>query len=370
MQPYIAIPGIFALVYRAWSHKSLTPFGIVVATATAVIHAIHPWSVWFALLTVFFLGGSRVTKVKHEIKQRLTQSAAGASGGEGPRTHIQVLANSIVASTLILLHAHQLRSKDANSRCWSGYGDLLVIGIVAQYSAVAADTYSSELGILSRSHPRLITSPTLRKVPPGTNGGVTVAGILAGLLGAFTIGLTSALLLPHCSNRQSASKGETIWQIRERLVWIALVTICGGLGSLLDSFLGGLLQASVIDIRTHKVVEGEGGHKVLVDGPGSLHYSKLAQIRSAATSEEGPSAVEQTQATSPNTIEGPETLRQRGPKIGDRPEVSSRPSRKVISGRDLLDNNGVNLLMAFSMSFASMFAASWYWDIPLQSILQ
>ncbi len=63
MHPYIAVPATVALVYRAYSHKSLTPSGIVVAAVTAVIHAIHPWSAFFALLVVFFLAGTSVTKV-------------------------------------------------------------------------------------------------------------------------------------------------------------------------------------------------------------------------------------------------------------------------------------------------------------------
>ena len=36
----------------------------------------------------------------------------------------------------------------------------------------------------------------------------------------------------------------------------------GTFGSLLDSALGGWLQASVVDVRTGKVVEGAGGQKV------------------------------------------------------------------------------------------------------------
>lgn len=64
MHPYIAIPAVVALVLRAWSNKSLTPAGIAVATSTAVVHAIHPWNVFFALLVVFFLGGTAVTKVR------------------------------------------------------------------------------------------------------------------------------------------------------------------------------------------------------------------------------------------------------------------------------------------------------------------
>ena len=42
------------------------------------------------------------------------------------------------------------------------------------------------------------------------------------------------------------------------------MTLWGGGGSLLDSVLGGLFQASVVDLRTGKVVEGNGGKKVSV----------------------------------------------------------------------------------------------------------
>ena len=64
MKPEIAVPLIAALVYRAWSHKSLTPVGIATAFATAVVHAIHPWTAFFLLLAIFFLAGTAVTKVK------------------------------------------------------------------------------------------------------------------------------------------------------------------------------------------------------------------------------------------------------------------------------------------------------------------
>jgi uncharacterized protein (TIGR00297 family) len=120
------------------------------------------------------------------------------------------------------------------------------------YAAVAADTFSSELGILSKSKPRLITSLNLREVPPGTNGGVTVTGLGAGLLGSFIVSLTSAVVLPFCSNVG----------IKERALWTVAMTFWGALGSVLDSVLGGLLQASVVDKRSGKVVEGSGGRKV------------------------------------------------------------------------------------------------------------
>jgi uncharacterized membrane protein len=111
----------------------------------------------------------------------------------------------------------------------------------------------------------------LRQVPPGTNGGVTLYGVLAGLFGSFTIALTSVLLLPFCGTKSSADiasaelrglQGGIAWGAKEKSLWVIAITIWGGLGSLLDSFLGGWLQASVVDIRTGKIVEGTGGRKV------------------------------------------------------------------------------------------------------------
>jgi uncharacterized membrane protein len=83
MKPYIAVPATLALVYRAYSRKSLTPLGIVVATATAIIHALHPWSAPFALLVVFFLGGTTVTKV---CLPHLTSTTADLASLATPRT--------------------------------------------------------------------------------------------------------------------------------------------------------------------------------------------------------------------------------------------------------------------------------------------
>lgn len=68
------------------------------------------------------------------MKATLTLASSGASGGEGPRSHIQVLANSAVASALILLHYRQLqirgRHDKADDECWAYGSDLLVVGIV------------------------------------------------------------------------------------------------------------------------------------------------------------------------------------------------------------------------------------------------
>ena len=63
MQPVVATIATALLILRAVRNKSLTPAGIVAAVLTAVAHAVHPWSVFFTLLGVFFLSGTAVTKV-------------------------------------------------------------------------------------------------------------------------------------------------------------------------------------------------------------------------------------------------------------------------------------------------------------------
>ena len=136
MNPLFATPAILLLVYRAWSRKSLTPLGLVAAALTAVIHALHPSSIPFILLVAFYLAGTKATKVNHALKKLLTLSATGSEGGEGQRTHIQVLANSGVASALVLVQVFLVGANHWNKdgRCFSfssgRWSDLTMIGIV------------------------------------------------------------------------------------------------------------------------------------------------------------------------------------------------------------------------------------------------
>lgn len=377
MKAIIAAPATLALVYRAYSHNSLTPLGLAAAALTAIAHAVHPWNLPFVLLCVFFLAGTRVTKVKKDVKAGLTLSSQGSSGGEGPRTHVQVLANSLVATVLTLLHAYQLRQRraavargelPAGSFCYSwGTGDLLVIGIIANYAAVAADTFSSELGILSKTEPRLITSLSLRKVPRGTNGGVTAWGLVAGFLGSMVVVTASLAFIPLCSDASAGQVGGgPAWTVNQKVALAWGLTICGTLGSLLDSFLGGMFQRSVRDARSGKIVEGDGGVRVLVStetNPLSQEYfKKTTEAKSTVLKGEGKAAIEQTEATG-NPYDP--TNKHRSSHFGDH-----KPTRIVESGFDWLDNNDVNFLMALTMSITAMAGAGWYWGIPLSSVLE
>ncbi|KAI1411631.1 integral membrane protein DUF92-domain-containing protein [Hypoxylon sp. FL1857] len=389
MKAIIAVPATFALVYRAYSHKSLTPLGIFAAALTAAAHAIHPWNLPFVLLCVFFLAGTRVTKIKADVKAGLTLSSQGTTGGEGPRTHVQVLANSLMASILTLLHAYQLRTRrDAvvahreipdGSFCYRWGGDILVVGIIANYAAVCADTFSSELGILSRSSPRLITSLSLRKVPRGTNGGVTLWGLIAGLLGSMIIVAAALMFLPFCGeDTKGRIGGGESWTVGQKATLAWGLSIWGALGSLLDSFLGGWFQRSVRDVRSGKIVEGDGGVRVLTSNDVDSHAPERFEEKATAGPKakvlhgEGANAVEKQPNPPQANLDGSSSKdpydpkdKHRGAHFGD-----LKPTRVAESGWDLLDNNDVNFLMAFTMSVSAMALAGWYWNVPLDSILK
>jgi len=119
------------------------------------------------------------------------------------------------------------------------------------YAAAAADTLSSELGILSSSSPFLITQPW-RRVPRGTNGGVTLAGLAAGLLGSSIIATVAWLQTSWITPTQAAS-----------------FALLGLAGSVLDSLLGAVTQATVEDKATGRVIEGANGRRVRVAQGGS-----------------------------------------------------------------------------------------------------
>ena len=90
------------------------------------------------------------------------------------------------------------------------------------------DTWASEIGILSKDLPILIT--TFKKVPRGTNGGISTLGLLASMCGGLFIGIIAGLpsiLFLDCSIRY-----------HNAFLILCIGGISGLIGSLIDSLLG------------------------------------------------------------------------------------------------------------------------------------
>jgi len=170
------VPGAFAVLAYALGMVSRGGAlgGFVVAAA--IYAGLGPQG--FAVLALFVVVGSTLTRLGYRRKVR----GGGAQEHGGRRGAKNALANCGVAVVCALLYA-------------AFPSEALVAAFVASLGAAFADTAESEVGQLSQRSPRLIT--TLRKVPPGTDGAVSLSGTLAGLAAAAltaALGLTLGLV--------------------------------------------------------------------------------------------------------------------------------------------------------------------------------
>lgn len=210
----------------AYKRRSLSRSGIggAIATGTATF-GLGGWS-WGLSLIFFFVSSSLFSHFRAHDKE---QAAADKFSKGSQRDISQVFANGGLAALLALgyglIRSHSVRR-------------IFRAGFTGAIATATADTWATELGVLSTATPRLIT--TGKPVAPGTSGGITLLGTTASALGAISSGLVFWLL-------QRCQKTFAI------LPLLALVS--GLAGSLADSFLGATLQAMYYCPTCHKETE-------------------------------------------------------------------------------------------------------------------
>jgi len=211
--------------------RLLSLSGALAAVVLAIpIFGFGGW-MWAVPMMTFFLLSSMLSKVGKEQKKQY--DLVFEKGGQ--RDAFQVFANGGVAGVIAVIYAV------------TGRVDLFPLYCIA-LAAAAADTWATELGTLAKGTPRLIT--TFRKVPAGTSGGLTVMGLMGASVGALSVALSG-------------------WLFYGGLYMVWAVTFCGVLGSLLDSFLGAMVQAQYCCDVCGKVTEKRehcGGEAVQVSG--------------------------------------------------------------------------------------------------------
>src|SRR5439155_20494893 len=123
----------------------------------------------FLILLAFFVLGTASTRVGLRRKLRL----GIAQEKKGARSARHALANCGVAVYLAFLIAA------------AASPDVFRLAFVCAYATAAFDTVSSEIGRAYGGRPVLIT--TLRRVPAGTNGGVSWLGTWTGLTASAVV---------------------------------------------------------------------------------------------------------------------------------------------------------------------------------------
>ena len=109
---------------------------------------------------------------------------------------------------------------------------------MASLACACGDTWASEVGSVVGGTPYLVTRCCLRRVPRGTNGGVTLIGLACSLAGGLVVGLAYYVGLAIFVGFENTY--DALLQI-----WVVpLGGVAGFWGSLVDSLLGATLQYS------------------------------------------------------------------------------------------------------------------------------
>ena len=181
-----------------YARKALDLLGSVFMIIMGVIIIFAPDAGvnWLFLIFIFLILGLLFTRYKHQYKKEIKVY-------EGTRTIKNVVSNGVVPFVMA---------------AFGNYG-----GFIGSIATATADTMASEVGITST--PRLIT--TFKKVPPGTDGGISILGTAAGVIGAGIIGVSAYLLGVY----------------PDLVKTMEVAVIAGTVGCFVDSILGAVLES-------------------------------------------------------------------------------------------------------------------------------
>lgn len=168
------------------------------------------------LLVLFFASSSLLSFFKASSSGK--RKAAKTFDKGGTRDAWQVAANGGVAALAAFLLYFSP----------SPFSDFFLGAFLGALGAATADTWATEVGVLSPQQPRLVS--TFARVQAGTSGGVTWLGTAAAVAGALFIG-SGAMLLSG------------VWPQHSRFMLLVAAVVGGTAGSFADSLLGATLQA-------------------------------------------------------------------------------------------------------------------------------
>lgn len=197
----------------AYVMKRLTFKGAIAAAMVGSLIWIGGGFYAWGLLGVFFITSSFWSSYKDERKYHLYH--LHEKGGQ--RDVIQVIANGGVAAFCCL--SYLLFGQE-----------YFLLGTTVSIAAATADTWASEIGVLSSKPPRSLL--TMKPIQTGMSGGVSLLGTFSQIVGSSLIAILSLIGLKF------------FYQLpMEWMTVFLLISGMGVLGSIIDSLLGAYVQA-------------------------------------------------------------------------------------------------------------------------------
>lgn len=190
------------VLFSVKRHK-LTRWAAFTGALTALLLYMATGFAGVLMMTAFFIIGTAATSHKKHLKQSIDSNSA-------PRDTWQVLANSGTAAILTI-----------TALLFPAYKNEMLLMIAGAFATAAADTASSELGVIyGRNFYNIIS---WKRDTRGLDGVISLEGTLLGLAGSFLIAL--------------------IYGLFAGLDWaVVAIALAGAAGNLADSLLGAVLE--------------------------------------------------------------------------------------------------------------------------------
>ncbi len=217
------------LAAGAYLKRSVTAGGAITGAAVGLVIFLSGGGFFWSVLIAFFVSSSALGRLKfagpgsEARRRREARRQAEMVNAKGSRRDaVQVLANGGLAALMAASHAVTA-------------SPFFMLGFAIALAAANADTWASEIGVMSRRDPLSII--TWKPILRGSSGGISSLGLIAGALGALFIGIWFAF-------GYVITRG---WDPLEVLPMVAAITGGGFLGCVIDSVLGASVQAQYWD---------------------------------------------------------------------------------------------------------------------------
>ena len=206
----IAVLALSALLsFLAFRMDLLTRSGCVAAAAVGIVIGAFGSLSWLLLLIVFTLLGFAATLFGLSKKKEKGLQ----EGTHGERDYRNVLGVALPSCLFALINAV---TQDSNYY-------LMMIGYISTIAVAAADTAASELGTRDD---RVYLITTFKRVPPGTDGGISPFGTLISLIASAAVTVI----------------GWAVINLSMDDPFVLIPILAGFIGCMLDSVVGATLE--------------------------------------------------------------------------------------------------------------------------------